>query len=430
MTKVIKVRFYEETKKRLSEKSYFYLVDSDTKYSTSKDARDIFDFIKTCHYNHCLCKIVNTKLYNYRGSKIVIESILPYRAPYLAEVQLKEITFTGEWLPSSLVSELDYAPYDSKEDTMEKKVNFSPVGTIVYQCQNGEWVELGRVEPGQVNTVELNQCFSGEDDIAYDINRTTSNLTVSDTTDNSRLNQFSCLSQLNNAYTTNSLHINNSTISNVVRANDDARKEKTTMFENIFKNVKFGKATNVRMSIYGPAFYSKTNKEWIAFNNGDLTNVDGMTLEGESFCYMMPVAHDKVMIGDFILHNDTWGRVNYIDEATLSVEMPETHELVNVLPMKNIFGFNFYTKLVSLIDMTNFGASAETPFGMLPMVMMMNNATGAKGTMESMLPMLLMANGGKIDMDNPMMLMALCGGQSNDMMMGLMLSQAMNKTKN
>ena len=107
--------------------------------------------------------------------------------------------------------------------------------------------------------------------------------------------------------------------------------------------------------------------------------------------------------------------------------MPETHELVDVLPMKNIFGFNFYTKLVSLVDMTNFGASAETPFGMLPMVMMMNNATGAKGTMESMLPMLLMANGGKIDMDNPMMLMAFCGGQSNDMMMGLLLSQMMQK---
>lgn len=426
MTKVIKVRFYEETKKRLSEKSYFYLVDSDTAYISSRDAdgRDVFDFIKTCHYNHCLCKIINTKLYNYRGSKIVIESILPYQAPYLAEVQLKEIAFAGEWLPSSLVSELDYTPYSSKEDTMENRINFSPIGTLAYQCQSGEWVELG-----QVRDFELVQNSSCGNDTTYEINCTASNLMVGDKTNNGRLNQLNRLDQLRStsAATIDSLHINNATISNVVTVNN--RKEKTTMFENIFKNVKFGKATNVRMSIYGPAFYSKTNKEWIAFNNGDLTNVDGMTLEGESFCYMMPVAHDKVMIGDFILHNDTWGRVNYIDEATLSVEMPETHELIQVLPMKNIFGFNFYTKLVSLVDMTNFGASAETPFGMLPMVMMMNNATGAKGTMESMLLMLLMANGGKVDMDNPMMLMALCGGQSNDMMMGLMLSQMMNKDK-
>lgn len=416
MTQVIQVRFYEETKKRLSEKSYFYLVNSDTTYISSKNAHgaNVFDFIKTCHYNYCLCRITNTKLYNYRGSKIVIEGIFPYDASYSAEVQLKEIALAGEWLPYSLVSELNYTPYTSKENTMKNEINFSPVGTLVYQCQSGEWVELG-----QIKDFELVQNVSCDVGTTYEINCTASNLTVSDSKSNN------CLNQINNTYTLNNLYTTSSTIPNIV--NDDNRKGKTTMFENIFKNVKFGKATNVRMSIYGPAFYSKTNKEWIAFNNGDLTNVDGMTLEGESFCYMMPVAHDKVMIGDFILHNDTWGRVNYIDEATLSVEMPETHELVNVLPMKNIFGFNFYTKLVSLVDMTNFGASAETPFGMLPMVMMMNNATGAKGTMESMLPMLLMANGGKIDMDNPMMLMALCGGQSNEMMMGLMLSQAMNK---
>ena len=424
MTQVIQVRFYEDSKIRLSKSSYFYVVDSDTKCISSvpnTHKKSIFDFIKTVHFNNCLCTIVNTTGYNYRDSKIVIEKVLPYDASHSADVRLKEISFAGMWLPTKLTSELDYAPFNEnlfKEDTVENRTNFSPVGTIAYQCQSGEWVELGKVKD-----FELVQNFSCENDTTYKINCTASNFTVGDMTNNG------CLNQLSNAYTTNSLHINNSTISNVVRAND-ARKEKTTMFENVFKNVKFGKTTNVRMSIYGPAFYSKTNKEWIAFNNGDLTNVDGMTLEGESFCYMMPVAHDKVMIGDFILHNDTWGRVNYIDEATLSVEMPETHELVNVLPMKNIFGFNFYTKLVSLVDMTNFGASAETPFGMLPMVMMMNNATGAKGTMESMLPMLLMANGGKIDMDNPMMLMALCGGQSNDMMMGLMLSQAMNKSKN
>ena len=418
MEKVIQVRFYEETKKRLSQKSYFYIINSDTGCNSILNShdRDVFDFIKKVHYNYCLCRMINAQGYDYRGGKIVIEKILPYESSHSADVRLKEISFMREWLPSSLVSELDYAPYDSKEDTMENRINFSPVGTLAYQCQSGEWVELG-----QVKDFELVQNFSCETGKTYEINCTASNLTVGDMTGNGYLNQLS------NAYTTNSLHINNSTISNVVNVNDDARKEKTTMFENVFKNVKVGKAANVRMSIYGPAFYSKTNKEWIAFNNGDLTNVDGMTLEGENFCYMMPVAHDKVMIGDFILHNDTWGRVNYIDEATLSVEMPETHELVNVLPMKNIFGFNFYTKLVSLVDMTNFGASAETPFGMLPMVMMMNNATGAKGTMESMLPMLLMANGGKIDMDNPMMLMALCGGQSSDMMMGLMLSQAMNK---
>lgn len=444
MTQVIQVRFYEDSKIRLSKSSYFYVVNSDTEYVSSKNAHgaNVFDFIKTIHFNKCLCKIVNTTGYNYRDSKIVIEKILPYDASHSTDVKLKEISFAGMWLPTKLTSELDYAPFNEnlfKEDNMKTNsyIDFSPKGSIYFETTDGKSYKFGNVTDMEITV--SNSCDEGT---TYEGNFTARNCcTDNDFVNNCTTyssNTTSKTSVVSNTKVINTLADQVTTISDILaRSNasmtfsnstyNTTRKETNNMFENVFKNVKFGKATNVRMSIYGPAFYSKTNKEWIAFNNGDLTNVDGMTLEGENFCYMMPVAHDKVMIGDFILHNDTWGRVNYIDEATLSVEMPETHELVQVLPMKNIFGFNFYTKLVSLVDMNNFGASTDSPFGMLPMFMMMNNATGAKGTMESMLPMLLMANGGKMDMDNPMMLMALCGGQSNDMMMGLMLSQMMQK---
>jgi hypothetical protein len=92
------------------------------------------------------------------------------------------------------------------------------------------------------------------------------------------------------------------------------------------------------------------------------------------------------------------------------------------MPTKNMFGFDFYTKLVNVFGDFAGQASKDNPFGnMLPFMMMSDG-----GKMEDMLPMLMMM-GGQFDMSNPMMLMAMCGDSKMGDILPLMMMMNMNK---
>lgn len=102
-------------------------------------------------------------------------------------------------------------------------------------------------------------------------------------------------------------------------------------------------------------------------------------------------------------------------------------EKKEIIPTKSMFGFDFVTKIVSLIDFSAAGASKDAPFGnMLPLMLM---ADGSKDMKDIMLPMMLMNSGsfgnfGSLDMSNPLMLMALMGGsEGKNFFPMLMLSQ-------
>lgn len=205
-------------------------------------------------------------------------------------------------------------------------------------------------------------------------------------------------------------------------------EKENSMFENVFKNVKFGKADSVNMSIYGPAFPSEKNgKSYISYHDEQWVDVTGLLLD-MNFCYMMPVAKDNVNLEDYILHNDRWVRVIDIDEAgRLIVEKLESQEVVTILPTTNVFGFDFYTKLFTPNEMlggANCGASVENPFGMLPMMMMMQDES-SRGN-DSMMKMFMMASmmSGNTSF-NPMMLMLMGDHKSSDMKDFMMMSMMM-----
>lgn len=213
----------------------------------------------------------------------------------------------------------------------------------------------------------------------------------------------------------------------IITKNNDEKEN--NMFENVFKNVKFGKADGVNMSIYGPAFPSeKDGKSYISYHDEKWVDVTGLLLD-MNFCYMMPVAKDNVSLEDYILHNDSWVRVIDLDDAgRLIVEKLESQEVVTILPTTNVFGFDFYTKLFTPNDIfggTNCGASAENPFGMLPMMMMMMQDKGSRGN-DSMMEMFMMASmmGGNASF-NPMMLMLMGDHKNSDMKDFMMMSMMM-----
>lgn len=206
-------------------------------------------------------------------------------------------------------------------------------------------------------------------------------------------------------------------------AGNNEKKEGKNMFENMVKDIKFGPATDVRFSIYGPAFNG--GDRWLARHEGEWVDVSDMLIDVGNICYMMPVAKNSIKEGDFILHKGKWARVDCIveEENFISVEKINEQEVVQVLPTKNMFGFDYYTKLMcpieSFEDAEGFGATTDNPFGMLPFIMAMKD-----GKKDNLLPLMMMS--GKMDMSNPMMLMMLSGDNSN---LGLMMAMMAMKKK-
>ena len=225
---------------------------------------------------------------------------------------------------------------------------------------------------------------------------------------------------------------------NTSKINIEEKKEKKSMFEGMLKNLRFGKADNVKMSIYGPAVREGVSGDtWIAFDKSKEQWVDvphEVVLDIPLF--EMPVAKDNIQIGDFIYHAGIgvgWVRViDFDDEVNYFIEAedPSNHEIIKILPTRNMFGFDFYTKLIIPFDMgsTFGGASASNPFGMLPMLMMMSDKSKSSSGDNSMLMAIMMMQNGTMDFtSNPMMLYALMGdkGGDNSILMAMLMSQMM-----
>lgn len=183
-------------------------------------------------------------------------------------------------------------------------------------------------------------------------------------------------------------------------------KEKKSMF-----NFDFGKVTSntIRYSTYGLAVQS-VDGHYVSYDQktGSVMDVDILNMPANDFLYKMPVAVKDVKVGDVIIHN----RVPmFVKSKTANglrvVDIREATEK-DILPVKSPFGFNFVTKVVSIIDMGS--ANADTPFGnILPFLMMKD------GKMDSdmLLPMMMM-NQKSLDMSNPMMLLMLKDSKMND----------------
>ena len=100
----------------------------------------------------------------------------------------------------------------------------------------------------------------------------------------------------------------------------------------------------------------------------------------------------------------------------LVIDPVESEERI-VLPITNMFGFNFVTKVVSIMDMSGVAPTADSPFGnMLPFMMASN------GNID---PVMLMLMSGKATdfTSNPMMLYFLLDnkGNKNDNLLPLMM---------
>lgn len=381
--------------------------------------------------------ITNNNGYNYRGAKIVC-----FATAVIADEQAYDFSELKQIITVEYCGDITYTRSDRNQDEYEARKDFDKARkkttSSSLTAKNNSDILTGQ------------KVFSPLD-LSHHLTNTITDLATSNClwpslntyttgkiadvgTTTEKLGRVTTASTVNTLTTeTNYLKLNN-----LPKINIEEKKEKKSMFENLMKDLHFGKA-DPKMSIYGPAFLAQgiCAKEYTAYDKATNRWMDVTDMTFDFPTFMMPVAKDNIKSGDYIGHrgpngNYEWVRVMQIYDDVIEAESPSRHEVISILPTRNMFGFDFYTKLIIPFDMgsTFGGASASNPFGMLPMFMMMNDKDKDKSGSDDnsmLMAMMMMQNGGMDFASNPMMLYALMGdkGGDNPMLMAMLMSQMM-----
>ena len=381
-----------------SKKTYEYYLD-----------RRMTDYFKSFFYlNSTSFVIVNENGYNYRDSEVVVHYWR--KIPLDVRDDLLFITKVGvkrSYLPPESRCYDGSTPFDEKEKDMTFTNSMAAAISNVANAAkiaNDSWNGIS----DSISTCISDRIVGGTESISNSISTApmirfdSTGITISDDTE-LNLNYEKVYDKLEEV------------------KEERNRKESKKMFENVIKNFEFGKCgEHVKMSVYGPAFRDYEGN-YIAFNGDEAMDVTGMTFNFDCF-YKMPVAQDDVEIGDYVYHlSDPVKVVDVTERGSLVCVRLFSHEEVTVVPIKNMFGFNFFTKLVNFGEGL-FGTNTidkSNPFGsMLPLFLMSN------GSKNDNLMMAMMMSQGNFDFkSNPLMMMALMGENNSEMLPLLMMSQ-------
>lgn len=227
---------------------------------------------------------------------------------------------------------------------------------------------------------------------------------------------------------TNRINTMEERINKLETNNDDVKGKGNNMkmFNFDFGPIKDNDA--VRMSPYGLAV-KNVNGIYQAYDkkNGEIMDVDIFNFKADNMFFKMPVGIDAIEAGDVIIFNRrpcfVFGFSEQGDVIAIDIAMGEKK---TIMPTRSPFGFNFITKVVSLVDGI-FGSapSAENPFGNMWMFAMMDD----NSSMKDMLPMMMLTNGNTGGTMDPMMLyfMMKDGKGADDSMLSLLLMMNMKK---
>lgn len=206
---------------------------------------------------------------------------------------------------------------------------------------------------------------------------------------------------------------------------DDNNKENNFM-DMKFMNFDFGKVNSdaIRMSMYGLAI-KNVNGTYVSYDakNHSVMDVEIMNVPGGDLFYKMPVAIKDVKAGDIVIHNKVPMFVIEVHTSTIKVIDIREGTEKEIYLTKNMFGFNYATKVVSIMDMMGgtMKPSTDNPFGNIGMLMLMSGDSD----MKDVLPM-LMLSGNTNFASNPMLMyfMMKDGGKMDDMLpLMLMMNQ-------
>lgn len=170
-------------------------------------------------------------------------------------------------------------------------------------------------------------------------------------------------------------------------------KKEENMKNNLGLNFDFGAITDSNIAVC-PSGIAIKNKEgnycYFDKNKGEIVDCTPFTFDSKKFLFKMPCAISAISISDIIMHHGVPMFVKGVEdeEGRILVIDISVGEEKYILPTRNMFGFNFVTKVVSLLDMQNCNASENAPFGnILPLLMLMEDG-------KDLDPMMLLMMGG------------------------------------
>ena len=201
---------------------------------------------------------------------------------------------------------------------------------------------------------------------------------------------------------------------------------------NIFPNASFGPVSSdiACLSPKGIAIYA--GDRWQAYDkeSGNIIDVTPLNFNASNLIYNMPVGIDQIQVGDIIMHAKKPMFVLNIEDndgkmRLKAIDIINAEEKV-ICPIKSIFGFDFYTKVICLVDMAGgFKADEKNPFGNLAPWLLLSDQKD-----NDMLPLLFLSGQGqKMDMNNLMFLMALCGNKDMSNLLPFMLMTSAPKAE-
>lgn len=201
---------------------------------------------------------------------------------------------------------------------------------------------------------------------------------------------------------------------------------------NIFPNASFGPVSSdiACLSPKGIAIYS--GDRWQAYDkeSGNIIDVTPLNFNASNLIYNMPVGIDQIQVGDIIMHAKKPMFVLNIENNDGKVRLTAI-DIINaeekvICPIKSIFGFDFYTKVICLVDMAGgFKADEKNPFGNLAPWLLLSDQKD-----NDMLPLLFLSGQDqKMDMNNPMFLMALCSNKDMSNLLPFMLMTSAPKAE-
>ena len=238
--------------------------------------------------------------------------------------------------------------------------------------------------------------------------------------------------QLSSAWMLSADEIDHVDIKMEIKPNKEVKKEKgednmNNLAKKIFGEIGQLKSGIAALTFNGQIAFKRENGDYVRYNTETkaMENQMDLVIKGtEKMMYVMP--YNVVAVGDILKYRDKFVQVVAIKvNGSLTAIDFETGTEIVILKETNIFGIQFYMKVVSLLNMQD----PNMPGGFNPMMLMLLNKEDKENkdddmmkailmsqmfTGQGMNPLMMMAminNNNESDMINTILLLQMCSGQ-------------------
>lgn len=204
----------------------------------------------------------------------------------------------------------------------------------------------------------------------------------------------------------------NLTNNSVIKKEDNIMRENNNFFN---VNMEFGpnKDENIASTLMGVAV--KNGENWRIYDKKkkSITDVGNIQI-GNLPIFIMPAL--ELEEGDLIKEEGEYYFVTNFNNGETETLSAKTGEIKRVIPIKNILGFSFYSKVITLNDELDINEELDTET-LLLMSSMMSSAGANENQMNQILPLMLLKDkiGEKDDTMKLLLMSSMMGGNGDQM---------------